>query len=59
MKTKRVREPHHEGNENQHNHKKKKAQKKEEAGAQREEALEVRRGFTVSHRLKVSDKDRT
>lgn len=58
MKTKRVREPHHEGNENQHNHKKK-AQKKEEAGAQREEALEVRRGFTVSHRLKVSDKDRT
>lgn len=37
----------------------KKAQKKEEAGAQREEALEVRRGFTVSHRLKVSDKDRT
>lgn len=58
MKTKRVREPHHEGNENQHNHQKK-HKKKEEAGAQREEALEVRRGFTVSHRLKVSDKDRT
>lgn len=58
MKTKRVREPHHEGNENQHNHKKS-TKKKKEAGAQREEALEVRRGFTVSHRLKVSDKDRT
>lgn len=38
---------------------KKSTKKKEEAGAQREEALEVRRGFTVSHRLKVSDKDRT
>lgn len=37
----------------------KKSTKKEEAGAQREEALEVRRGFTISHRLKVSDKDRT
>lgn len=40
--------------------KKKSTKKKKEAGAQREEALEVRTGFlTVSHRLKVSDKDRT